>query len=194
LGEALLHPLMIAAVALLLVNDHVLKARFPGLMTGKLSDAAGMLFFPAFLHALWQIVLARTGRDARPTTKSALVCALLTACVFSITKLSTLGGAAYAWSLGALQFPYHALVAALHGRHAGLGPVAHTVDPTDVVVVPLVFVAYLIVRQAPRRGSSVELDAKAPIEHRAEAVQEQHARACTCEDAHSVVDWHAETP
>ncbi len=35
------HPAFLACLALLLVNDHVLKARHPGLVTGKLSDFAG---------------------------------------------------------------------------------------------------------------------------------------------------------
>jgi hypothetical protein len=37
------------AVAVLIVNDHVLKHRFPGLVTGKLSDFAGLFFFPLLL-------------------------------------------------------------------------------------------------------------------------------------------------
>lgn len=36
-------PAFTGAVALLAVNDHLLKARFPGLVTGKLSDAAGVV-------------------------------------------------------------------------------------------------------------------------------------------------------
>ena len=42
-------PLPLAAVALLAVNDHVLKARWPGLVTGKLSDVAGCFLLPLFL-------------------------------------------------------------------------------------------------------------------------------------------------
>jgi hypothetical protein len=36
------HPLFLAGVAVLAVNDHVLKGRFPGWWTGKLSDVAGV--------------------------------------------------------------------------------------------------------------------------------------------------------
>ncbi len=36
------HPEFVGAVALLLVNDHVLKAARPGWVTGKLSDVAGL--------------------------------------------------------------------------------------------------------------------------------------------------------
>ena len=38
----LLHPAFLVAVGLLALNDHVLKEAFPGLLTGKLSDLAGV--------------------------------------------------------------------------------------------------------------------------------------------------------
>ena len=37
-------------MALLGLNDHVLKGAFPGLITGKLSDFAGLVFFPLVLE------------------------------------------------------------------------------------------------------------------------------------------------
>jgi hypothetical protein len=39
----LAHPATTAAFAVLAINDHVLKARFPGVVTGKLSDLAGLV-------------------------------------------------------------------------------------------------------------------------------------------------------
>lgn len=36
--RALAHPAFVASVAVLALNDHVLKARFPGWWTGKISD------------------------------------------------------------------------------------------------------------------------------------------------------------
>ena len=50
------------------MNDHVLKHACPGVVTGKLSDFAGLFFFPLFLAdvlghltppvALWPLFLA----------------------------------------------------------------------------------------------------------------------------------------
>ncbi len=37
-------------MALLGLNDHVLKGIFPGMITGKLSDFAGLVFFPLVLE------------------------------------------------------------------------------------------------------------------------------------------------
>jgi len=51
------HPVFLAAVALLLVNDHILKARFPGpWTTGKLSDVAWLIVAPVLLGALLAFV------------------------------------------------------------------------------------------------------------------------------------------
>jgi hypothetical protein len=44
--DALSHPLSVGATGLLILNDHVLKSAMPGLVTGKLSDFAGLFFFP----------------------------------------------------------------------------------------------------------------------------------------------------
>jgi hypothetical protein len=57
--RALLHPLWSVSLAVLLVNDQVLKGAglLPGWLTGKLSDFAGFLLFPMLLGAL---VRART--------------------------------------------------------------------------------------------------------------------------------------
>src|SRR5690349_13071723 len=46
------HPGTLLALALLLLNDHVLKAAYPGWWTGKLSDAAGLVLAPPLLALL----------------------------------------------------------------------------------------------------------------------------------------------
>lgn len=45
-------PLFIVSVALLLLNDLYLKSAHPGLLTGKLSDIAGLFAFPFFFSLL----------------------------------------------------------------------------------------------------------------------------------------------
>jgi len=45
-------PGFIAALLLLLVNDHVLKAAFPGVVTGKLSDVSGLFLLGTLAVAL----------------------------------------------------------------------------------------------------------------------------------------------
>jgi hypothetical protein len=47
--RAISHPLSLAAIFLLLLNDHILKSAFPSVLTGKLSDFAGLFIFPFLL-------------------------------------------------------------------------------------------------------------------------------------------------
>ena len=49
--DVLASPQFIAALLLLLLNDYVLKYSFPGWLTGKLSDFAGLFVFVSFLYA-----------------------------------------------------------------------------------------------------------------------------------------------
>jgi hypothetical protein len=68
-GE-LLHPAALAAVALLVVNDHLLKGPGPGWLTGKLSDVAGLVFAPLLLTTLVDCALAGAARLGAPVDPS----------------------------------------------------------------------------------------------------------------------------
>jgi hypothetical protein len=57
--RCLTHPLTWLTVALLLINDHLLKVLMPSWLTGKLSDFAGLFFFPFVLAALLSLPLDR---------------------------------------------------------------------------------------------------------------------------------------
>ena len=67
----------LGALAVLVVNDHLLKALVPGLVTGKLSDFAGLFLAPV-------VVAAPFGRRARPVAHAA---AVLGAVAFALAKL-----------------------------------------------------------------------------------------------------------
>ncbi len=49
------HPVFICSLLLLIVNDHYLKAAYHNIITGKLSDIAGLFIFPIF----WAVVFPR---------------------------------------------------------------------------------------------------------------------------------------
>lgn len=50
-GQLIASPVFVLSVAVLLANDHVLKAAWPGLITGKLSDVAGVSMVAVLLTA-----------------------------------------------------------------------------------------------------------------------------------------------
>lgn len=85
----LCHPVPLAAVLVMTANDHLLKGSgaLPGVVTGKLSDVAGLFFFPLLLAALLSLLL-HLGRlhASGPAVDGASV--LVTGLVFAGIKLS----------------------------------------------------------------------------------------------------------
>ncbi|WP_342380007.1 hypothetical protein NVS55_10625 [Myxococcus stipitatus] len=144
-GSALLHPLVSLAVGVLLLNDHVFKACWPSWWTGKLSDVAGLAFFPLLLQASWEHAEAMARRSVRPSRGVLLACVLLTGVCFAATKLSPVAGNVWQWALGGLQWPLHALRAVTAGNMApAVRPVAHTLDPTDLFTLPALLTALAV--------------------------------------------------
>lgn len=140
-GDALLHPVALAALGLLLLNDHVLKQAWPGPVTGKLSDLAGLVLFPIVLVSGWELILALAGRWRRPSLRALGLTAMATATAFALMKTDPLGAAVAGQLFGLgrwlLALPVHALA-------GQLPPVTSTivvVDPTDLVAVPAVALA-----------------------------------------------------
>ena len=130
-GEAL-HPVALAAVIVLVVNDWVLKPRFHGVVTGKLSDVAGLVFAPVVLSAVVGLVLkVARARDPYLTHRRLVACCVATAAGFAAVKLCA---------------PIREHLAALIGHHAEFYP-----DWTDLLALPAVLVAYWIGRDELRR-------------------------------------------
>ena len=146
-GDLLLHPVALVSLAVLLVNDHVLKAATPSWVTGKLSDVAGMAFFPFLLLAVREVLLRRT-----PTLRSAMGASTLTAVVFAAVKLSTVARELYSGVVGVLRYPIDVLVA---GASSPV-PVAIAPDATDVVAV-LACAAVVIVLADSTAGSFLNI-------------------------------------
>ena len=67
--RALKHPATIISMGVLLLNDHVLKAQVPSALTGKLSDFAGLFFFPFVVMAFVSLPLGKLGLTARQTAQ-----------------------------------------------------------------------------------------------------------------------------
>ena len=57
--RCLQHPVTWLSIALLVVNDHILKVVYPSWITGKLSDFAGLFFFPFIVAAGLSFLLSK---------------------------------------------------------------------------------------------------------------------------------------
>ena len=135
------------AVAVLVLNDHVLKQACPGVWTGKLSDVAGLFYFPLFLTASARLIVgaARTlsGRPGGipPLRRCHLLLAITaTAAVFTAINLTP--AAMAVWDA----------VLSWGWRSRG------TVDPTDLLALPVLALCWgwglRHVEQPPTRSSA----------------------------------------
>jgi hypothetical protein len=134
--RAVAHPLSIAALATLLINDHLFKTRLdwlPRWLVEKLSDAAFVALAPIVALSLYE-ALSRGERCRRAVTLGAT---LLVGAVFSLAKCTHAGALVAGWALGALQAPLRgALLRA---------PIV--VDPTDLIALPTLAVALWVERR-----------------------------------------------
>jgi hypothetical protein len=123
---ALASPLSLVAIAVLLINDHLLKQLWPSPMTGKLSDFAGLYFAPYVV--LVAIFVMPFGALRRRPLAVACVNYFAVAAAFAALKLSETTAA-----------PLLALA-------SGIGfPVLITADPTDLAALctlPLSYAAW----------------------------------------------------
>jgi hypothetical protein len=151
-GDGLLHPIPILAILLMVANDHALKQLWPGLITGKLSDFAGLVFFPLFLQAAWETISNAFGRGAVGDRRVLLVSIIATGVVFASIKLLPVAGNVYRTGLGTLQWLSGVAFSALPG-HVYDSPqsVALSADPTDLVALPALAVAWLVSVARTRR-------------------------------------------
>ena len=123
---ALVSPLSLAAIAVLLVNDHLLKQLWPSSLTGKLSDFAGLYFGPyVVLVALFALPF---GAGAKRPSRVACIGYLAIAAGFAALKVSDVSAAPLLSIASSLGFP-----------------VLITRDPTDLAalcVLPLSYAAW----------------------------------------------------
>ena len=141
-GDALLDPLVLAALGLLLVNDHVLKATWPGPISGKLSDLAGLAFFPILLVSGAEIVLALGGRWRGPTVRALAVAITLSAAGFILIKTVPWAADGFGWALGLAQWLLWLPIGLLLGQPVPpLSPAMAVADPTDLVALPALALA-----------------------------------------------------
>lgn len=137
----MLQPVILIAVAILLINDHLLKAVWPGPVSGKLSDIAGLVFFPALIVAAWEVA-ARRRSFATPTPRAIGMAVVVTGLVFASLKSSPACAQVVAAAVALLQWPFAVLVTSVQGAPAPtIGtPIRLVVDATDLLVLPVLVI------------------------------------------------------
>lgn len=140
----LIHPVFLLALSTLLANDHLLKSHAPGVLTGKLSDIAGLVVAP--------VVLASIASLLRPTGNRGwlIVSSCVVAIAFCAVKLWPAAADAYRVGLGVVQWPLFALLSVPSGASAPPRPVVLQMDATDLLALPAVVVPLVLGRRLSR--------------------------------------------
>lgn len=135
--RALAHPLWVAALVVLIVNDHYLKTAgvLPGWLTGKLSDFAGLFVAPALLAALLSI----------STQRGLLLAHAATGAVFAAIKISPPAARAIEALVGLTPFTWRV-----------------TVDPTDLIALPMLAASIVALMPAMRDEARAALKGLGP--------------------------------
>jgi hypothetical protein len=140
--KVLLHPVALFALVVLVVNDHVLKAQFPGVITGKLSDFAGMIVAPLVLVALVRAIAPVRGRSVMVGWCAALVVGV----GFALAKTWEPATHIYESGLALARFPFRALFAVATHRAIWDEHILLVRDTTDLIALPFGAVAVWIAR------------------------------------------------
>lgn len=134
-GGALLHPVVLASMVVLVINDHLLKHTHPSWLTGKLSDFAGLLFFPLLLQGFTELA-ERAVVGAHVPSRTVLGISVgLVGVVFTLTEITAWGPTLY---VGALDW-------ALGSGHQTWA------DPTDLLALPTLVLSYWLGRRRLER-------------------------------------------
>ncbi len=131
--RAAAHPAVLAAIGLLLVNDHWLRWAHPSWLTGKLGDAAWLFFMPFIIAPLlaWLLPTSLPRRDAWV----GLAAGLLVGGIFAAVKTLPVAHAAF-----------RAGFAAVLGWESIL-----LRDPTDLLTLPALWPAWRLWQSTARQ-------------------------------------------
>lgn len=121
---ALAHPLTATAILVLLVNDTVLRWRWPSWVTGKLGDVAWLFFAPLAVAFVLALIMPR--RMSRRSHRVALLAVGLVAIPYAL-------GNAWPAAMNAMRALYRTVL----GRDALM-----VSDPTDLMVMPVLFLTW----------------------------------------------------
>jgi len=144
-GAVLLHPIMLASLLVLALNDHVLKRVCPGVLTGKLSDFAVVVVLPLTLQGVVELTAEHCWRrplSERASNRWLVACLTLSLLVFALPELWKPAEDVYRYGLAALQRPFRAAWAYFCGRPLrAFRPVRATADVTDLLAMPMAWLA-----------------------------------------------------
>ncbi len=145
-GDLLLSPWVGIALIVLVLNDHVLKARFGGMITGKLSDVVGVFVLPLLTLALVEVARYAFGLRWLSGRRDVLIHVAVVGFGFAAVKTIPAVDRAYEYMVGLLR-------TIVRFSTDPVTPILVYPDTTDLLVLPVLVGTYALVvsREASRR-------------------------------------------
>ncbi len=135
------HPIALGALALWIVNDQILKSHWPGIVTGKLSDIAGMIVAPLVLAVAIETVVVRAKlRAHRSKEVIGFLAFAIVGMAFALAKTWAPANDVYCATLALLRMPARLVLQHLHGGEWSESVVLVR-DPTDLIALPFGLIA-----------------------------------------------------
>ena len=152
-ADGLLHPVALVALAILLLNDHVLKASVPSPLTGILSGFAGIVLFPLALQAGSELLVASGSRWRGPSVRVIALACMATGIGYAAVELLPPAMEAYQYGQGALQWPASAVLALVASDPLPpVVPVLAISDPWDLLALSALIIPWSVGRARATRG------------------------------------------
>lgn len=141
-GAEYIAPAPLLATLAVAINDHLLKgSSLPEWFTGKASDFLGLFFFPLLVSAVWGCAARRLGRTGPRTGVRVAAAGLVTGIIFAGWKLVP----------EFARWTGESLTALAPGLLYQFEP-----DPTDLLSLPSLGVAWFYARHGIRAGRVAE--------------------------------------
>ena len=161
-----MHPLAMSALVVVVLNDQVLKDAYPSPITGKLSDFAGLVYFPLFVVACIESVRWLFNRSSwELSPRSVVVAAVILGVLFAVTKTWHPAALVYRPLVGVVRWPADAMAGLIRGRGLAEVRAAHlTEDPSDLVALVVLALPVWISRRVMVRPVDPDSDRGWPAE------------------------------
>lgn len=147
--DGLVLPVAFAALAVLAINDKVLKPEYHNALTGKLSDLAGLVLVPLVAFVGLELLLPLANRP-KPTSNAMLRICVATGFGFASIQLIDPASAIYEAVLTTF----------------GPGNARNTMDPTDLLTLPVLWLPWRIVTGSGRTQRRLSWSIAVPPDNR----------------------------
>ena len=128
-------------------NDHMFKAWFGNALTGKLSDVAGLAVVPLIPLCVYGLLCSARKRSPVHNILVLLTSLITVGGLFSAVNTLPMCSEAYQWSMAWVQWPFRALFQLVVDQPLPVvSPLAHTLDPTDLVALPALYIPWWVTK------------------------------------------------